>query len=83
MLAFDTYHAEVREYFKSRPELLLEINIDNGFDIYAIAEFLNVPAKAVRVRRHSDRRNATAREVMSYYLRHTVINPIKRLLYRN
>ena len=40
---FDAYHADVREYFKDRPEQLLELKIVEGEGWEKLAPFLNEP----------------------------------------
>ncbi|WP_258105243.1 sulfotransferase family protein [Marinoscillum sp. MHG1-6] len=67
--AFDEYHDKARSYFKDRPEDLLEINIDNGFEVKAICDFLNVPLKKVTPIHIRDRRSASFQEFIKYKLR--------------
>jgi len=78
--AFDNYHAEVSAYFASRPNDLLEVNIDDGICVEEICQFLETPFRPVKVPRSNTRTKATPWQFVIYYASHYVITPLNALL---
>ena len=78
--AFESYHIEVREYFKNRPNDFLEINIDNGFDIEKMCEFLETTPRTVQIIHSNERRPVNTLQFLRYYLRNYLIFPFRNNL---
>ena len=63
------YHARVQEYFRERPEDLMKIDIDDGFDISELCQWLGVPEIDIPPPRLNMRRNAKLLSRLKYAVR--------------
>lgn len=62
---WEDYHSEVIKYFVNKNNLLV-IDIDEGFKIEVICDFLQVPNKEVIIKKKNSRRSATFRQKVRY-----------------
>ncbi len=54
---WDAYHENAMNYFSTSPERLLIIKLENGFNVYEICEFLELPYREITVRNSNARRS--------------------------
>lgn len=66
---WDNHHREIETYFSEKPDQLLIINIDQGFDIREICNFLEVPQKKISIDKNNKRVNASFKRKIIYYLK--------------
>lgn len=78
-MSFEHYHLEVRNYFKIRSEGLLEVNIDNGFEVEKVCTFLELSPRKVIMNNAKQRSKANSWQFLSYYVRQYMIYPLIRL----
>jgi hypothetical protein len=62
------YHEDVMNYFSSRPKDLMVINIDDGFDLHLLCDFLGIPYRELDIEKVNPRRNATNNEKIKYFI---------------
>lgn len=79
-VSFDDYHEEVRRYFKDRPQDLLQIKIEDGFNVKELSAFLDIGYKNVGEIHANTRTYASVVQCLSYYSRHYLLYPLKRVV---
>jgi hypothetical protein len=62
---WEDYHHDVLKYFSKKNNLLV-VDIDEGFKIEVICNFLQVPYKEVIIEKKNSRRSATFRQKVKY-----------------
>jgi hypothetical protein len=78
-MAFENYHKEVRKYFKYRSEDFLEIQIEDGFDINKICDFLQIAYRPIQVIHSNKGRSAKNIQIIKYYIKRFALYPLKKL----
>lgn len=74
---WDNYHMEIKNYFSERKNQLLIIDIDNGFNMREICDFLEVREQNIKIERSNTRVNVTYKQILIYYLKQYKILPNK------
>lgn len=68
------YHNDVSNYFLNRPNDLLVINIEEGFNLNQLCDFLEIPYREVAIQKLNIRRKSTVYQKIKHFVTRELIS---------